>query len=64
MRCTFGEYDVDVADAAWLDYDATSIWVHSVNDEDRVLRPPSWFKKRPVNTPEYEGLPVSAVCVF
>jgi hypothetical protein len=61
MRCTFGEYDVDVADAAWLDYDATSIWVHSVNDEGRVLRPPSWFKKRPVNTPAYEGLPVSTM---
>ena len=59
MRCTFGEYDVDVADAVWLDYDATNIWVHSINDEGKVLRPPTWFKKRPVNSPAYEGLPVS-----
>ena len=62
MRCTYTETEVAIPDAAWLDYLAGDICALSVDDAGAVMRPPAWFKKRPVNTPAYEGLPVRVVC--
>jgi hypothetical protein len=62
MRCTYTETEVVIPDAAWLDYLAGDICAFSVDDTGAVMRPPAWFKKRPVNTPAYEGLPMRVVC--
>jgi hypothetical protein len=63
-KCTFGHLTGAFPDALWFNrYVPQDMLVYSINPSTgNVLRRPEWWGDKPIDGPQYEGLPVRVMC--